>query len=70
MLSCFQAMEMASSVQGMPTWMPSSFSVGKSIATWSRQIGLPTEGSRRSFEYTRLCPICIMIGMSSSLQRA
>ena len=32
----------------------------------TRQIGRPTLGKRRWREYTRLCPTCIMIGISSS----
>ena len=31
--SCFQAIEIISSVQGTPIWMPINFSSGKSIAT-------------------------------------
>ncbi len=41
-LACFQAMAIISSFQGMPTWMPMSFSSGKSQATVSSVIGRPT----------------------------
>ena len=46
--SCFQAIEIISSVHGMPRWMPISLSSGKSIATRSSQMGRPTLGSLRS----------------------
>ena len=64
--SCFQHMEIISSVHGTPMWMPINTSSGKSMATWSSRIGLATDGRRRSLLYTRLWPTCIMIGMSSS----
>ena len=60
--SCFQHMEIISSVQGMPMWMPMSRSSGKSMATGRGRSGARRSAGGAAREYTRLWPTCIMIG--------
>jgi len=52
-------MAIISSVHGIPTWMPMSFSSGKSQAIPSSRIGRPTLRMGASLEYTIDWPTCI-----------